>query len=79
MFLPIDDNLSHILYIQMLKEINRTQAELNQQISEVGRLRVELQRRDRREPDNNVEKLTKIIASLEEENRNIKVYIFLVF
>lgn len=49
--------------------------ELNQKISEIGRLQVE-QRRDNREPDNSVEKLKKLIDSLEEENRNIKVYFF---
>ncbi|XP_042053929.1 golgin candidate 4-like [Salvia splendens] len=57
---------------KMLKKINRTQDELNQKISEIGRLQMELQRSDRREPYNNLEKLKNIIASLEEENRNIK-------
>ncbi|KAG6430193.1 hypothetical protein SASPL_108255 [Salvia splendens] len=57
---------------KMLKEINRTHDELNQKISEIGRLQMELQRSDRREPNNNLEKLKNIIASLEEENRNIK-------
>ncbi|KAL1546237.1 golgin candidate 4-like isoform X1 [Salvia divinorum] len=54
---------------KMLREINRTQDELNQKISEIGRLQMELQRR---EPNDNVEKLKNIIASLEEDKRNIK-------
>ncbi|KAG6437738.1 hypothetical protein SASPL_102664 [Salvia splendens] len=54
---------------KMLREINRTQDELNQKISEIGRLQMELQRR---EPNNSVEKLKNVIASLEEDNRNIK-------
>ncbi|KAH6829972.1 golgin putative 4 [Perilla frutescens var. hirtella] len=56
---------------KMLRDINRTHAELKQNISEIGRLEMELQRRDR-EPDDTVEKLKNIIDSLEEENRNIK-------
>ncbi|XP_042046300.1 golgin candidate 4-like [Salvia splendens] len=54
---------------KMSREINRTQDELNQKISEIGRLQMDLQRR---EPNNSVEKLKNIIASLEEDNRNIK-------
>lgn len=47
--------------------------ELNQKISEIGRLQME-QRRYNRDSDNSVEKLKNLIHSLEEENRKIKVY-----
>lgn len=57
----------------MLREISQTHDELKWKISEIGRLQMELQGRNR-EPDDSVEKLKAIIASLEEENRNIKVY-----
>lgn len=59
----------------MLREMNKTHDELNQKISEIGRLQMELQRRDRDETDDSVEKLKKVIATLEDENRYIKVYV----
>lgn len=56
-----------------MREINGTRDELNQKISEIGRLRIELQRREIGETDNTVENLKNVIATLEDENRNIKV------
>ncbi|KAI3444478.1 hypothetical protein Pfo_001143 [Paulownia fortunei] len=57
---------------KMLREMHNTRNELKQKISEIGRLQMELQRRDREETDDTVEKLKKVIAALEDENRNIK-------
>ncbi|KAL8495090.1 hypothetical protein ACS0TY_019306 [Phlomoides rotata] len=56
----------------LLIEIKNTRDELNQKISEIGRLRIELQRREIGETDDTVEKLKKVVATLEDENRNIK-------
>lgn len=59
----------------MLREMHKTRDQLNQKISEIGRLQLESRSRDREEVDDSIEKLKKVIANLEDENRNIKVSI----
>ncbi|KAL6495538.1 hypothetical protein OROGR_030101 [Orobanche gracilis] len=57
---------------KILREMHKTREDLNQKISEVGRLQMELQRRDIEETDDNVVELKKLIATLEDETRNMK-------
>ncbi|KAK6162253.1 hypothetical protein DH2020_002094 [Rehmannia glutinosa] len=57
---------------KMLREMHKTRDDLNQKISEIGRLQMELRRRDKQETNDTVEKLKKLIVTLEDENRNIK-------
>ncbi|KAL6496821.1 hypothetical protein OROHE_027303 [Orobanche hederae] len=57
---------------KILREMHKTREDLNQKISEIGRLQMELQRRDIEETDDNVVELKKLIATLEDETRNMK-------
>ncbi|KAL6569570.1 hypothetical protein OROMI_014084 [Orobanche minor] len=57
---------------KILREMHKTREDLNQKISEIGRLQMELQRRDIEETDDNVVELRKLIATLEDETRNMK-------
>ncbi|GER57411.1 Golgin candidate [Striga asiatica] len=57
---------------KMLKEVQRTRDDLNQKISEIGRLQIELQRRDADETNGTIVELKTVIATLENETRNIK-------
>ncbi|KAK4418577.1 Golgin candidate 3 [Sesamum alatum] len=57
---------------KMLNEMHKTRDELNQRISEIGKLQMELQGKNREETDGTVERLKEVIATLEDENRNIK-------
>ncbi|KAL7158824.1 hypothetical protein ABFS83_02G169000 [Erythranthe nasuta] len=54
------------------REMHQIRDQLNQKISEIGRLQLELQNRDIQETDDSVDKLQRVIANLEDENRNIK-------
>ncbi|WOG90516.1 hypothetical protein DCAR_0209760 [Daucus carota subsp. sativus] len=53
-------------------EMNQIRNDLNHKISEIGRLQVELNKRDNTEADVLVENLKHAITSLEEENSNLK-------
>ncbi|GFP91468.1 golgin candidate 4 [Phtheirospermum japonicum] len=55
-----------------LREMHKTRDDLNQKISDIGRLQMELQRRDGEETNDSVVKLKTLVATLEDENRNIK-------
>ncbi|CAI9764862.1 unnamed protein product [Fraxinus pennsylvanica] len=57
---------------RMSKDMNKVHVELNQKISEIRRLQMELHGRDREHTDDTVEKLKKVIATLENEKSNIK-------
>ncbi|EYU26308.1 hypothetical protein MIMGU_mgv1a019598mg, partial [Erythranthe guttata] len=57
---------------KILREMHQIRDQLNQKISEIGRLQLELQNRDIQETDDSVDKLQRVIANLEDENRNIK-------
>ncbi|CAA0820742.1 Golgin candidate 4 [Striga hermonthica] len=57
---------------KMLKEVQKTRDDLNQKISEIGRLQIELQRRDAEGTNGTIVELKKVIATLEDETRNIK-------
>ncbi|KAL6507219.1 hypothetical protein OROHE_022118 [Orobanche hederae] len=57
---------------KILREMHKTREDLNQKISEIGRLQMELHRRDIEETDDNVVELKKLIATLEDETRNMK-------
>uniref|UniRef100_A0A5B7BAA0 Golgin candidate 4 n=1 Tax=Davidia involucrata TaxID=16924 RepID=A0A5B7BAA0_DAVIN len=57
-------------------EISKLHDELNGKISETRRLQMELKRREDAEADNIVEDLKRVIATLEKENRNLKVDFF---
>lgn len=57
----------------MYVELSHIRNDLNQKISEIGRLQMELSKRDNAEADNLVETLKQAITSLEKENSNLKV------
>ncbi|KAL0426062.1 UNVERIFIED_CONTAM: Golgin candidate 4 [Sesamum radiatum] len=57
---------------KMLNEMHKTRNELNQRISDIGKLQMELQGKNREETDGTVERLKEVISILEDENRNIK-------
>ena len=66
--------------------MNKVNAELSEKITEVGRLQMELNRRENEKTDEIVENLKRVIAALEKENNNLKVnkyityiYIYLYF
>lgn len=56
-------------------EMQKTRDELNQKISEVGRLQKELRRSAQEESSDTIEKLKNTIATLQDENRSIKVIV----
>ncbi|CAL5339957.1 unnamed protein product [Camellia sinensis] len=53
-------------------EMNKIRDELNEKISEVRRLQIELTRRENAETDDIAEGLKRVIATLEKENNNLK-------
>ncbi|KAL2461517.1 Golgin candidate 4 [Abeliophyllum distichum] len=57
---------------RMSKDMNKVHDELNQKISEIRRLQTELHGRDGEHTDDTVDKLKKVIATLENEKSNIK-------
>ncbi|KAL7238992.1 hypothetical protein ACSBR2_004982 [Camellia fascicularis] len=54
-------------------EMNRIRDELNEKISEIRRLQIELTRRENAETDDIAEGLKRVIATLEKENNNLKM------
>ncbi|XP_028061607.1 golgin candidate 4-like isoform X3 [Camellia sinensis] len=54
-------------------EMNKIRDELNEKISEVRRLQIELTRRENAETDDIAEGLKRVIATLEKENNNLKM------
>ncbi|KAI8021282.1 Golgin candidate 4 [Camellia lanceoleosa] len=54
-------------------EMNKIREELNEKISEVRRLQIELTRRENAETDDIAEGLKRVIATLEKENNNLKM------
>ncbi|CAL5400934.1 unnamed protein product [Camellia sinensis] len=54
-------------------EMNKIRDELNEKISEVRRLQIELTRRENGETDDIAEGLKRVIATLENENNNLKM------
>ncbi|XP_028107649.1 uncharacterized protein LOC114306576 [Camellia sinensis] len=57
-------------------EMNKIRDELNEKILEVRRLQIELTRRENAETDDIVDGLKRVIATLEQENNNLKVYTY---
>ncbi|KAI8030380.1 hypothetical protein LOK49_LG01G03488 [Camellia lanceoleosa] len=53
-------------------EMNKIRDELNEKISEVRRLQIELTRRENAETDDIADGLKRVIATLEKENNNLK-------
>ncbi|XP_022865802.1 golgin candidate 4-like isoform X2 [Olea europaea var. sylvestris] len=57
---------------RMSKDMSKVHDELNQKISEIRRLQMELHGREREHTDDTREKLKNVISTLENEKRNIK-------
>lgn len=57
----------------MSKDMSKVHDELNQKISEIRRLQMELHGEEREHTDDTREKLKNVISTLENEKRNIKV------
>lgn len=54
-------------------EMSKIHGELNEKISEIRRLQMELSRRGDEDSDGVVKDLKRVIAALEKENTNLKV------
>lgn len=69
---------SYIFYVIALKtskEVNKIHTELNEKISEIKHLQIELTRREN-EAGETVDSLKRLIKTLEKENTTLKVGIF---
>lgn len=67
-----------LLYWQTSMEISKMQKELNEKLSEIRRLQMELNRREDEGTDDIVGNLRRVVATLERENNSLKVSSFML-